>query len=479
MFRERIDQTPFTSEEANFQFKSIVYGNTPYAGDLSMLATLRAMFGERVGEDGAISAVYRNYELSKADSERFDDDKILRSALSGQVLDAENQLTILELVNSDTSGRVLGVIREKFCEKFEGWECIPKVEAFFAKSFPLCCYINRSTRSAILITDRLTLRKWHYIQIALFHCFPWFFTDEHPFDEQDKKLVCSLSEDNPSNYLRILADRASKYDFEKIRVKRLLSGFETVFEKRRMDSITNEIDCKRRDLESYNDRVSQLLAELRELNYKLIGLRSVIESHKDESQLMDYFLVDHRLGLENADGGDLRFTVKGYITDYVEDQVEGCLNNPRSMIYDVPGNERISKEDMALLIRAIFLDREIKLRTCAAFVLSAGGGRISCDAQDGKRWSAEFSTYMPNPHHQNYGCMGEFKRMINKLLQDGDYVGAVVQCETSCDSITWSDITVMQRFMQNMYKGTQECFELPDGHCVDQVGAVKWLKKED
>lgn len=478
MFRERIDQTPFTSEEADYQFKNIRHINTPYAGDMSMLATLRAMFGERVGESDAISAVYRNYDLSKADSDRFDDDRILRSVMSDQVLDARNQLTIIELVNMETAGRTFGVVREKLCEKYDGWECIQKVEAFFAKSFPLCCYINRSTQSAILITDRLTLRKWHYIQIALFHCFPWFFV-EHPFDEQDKKLVCSLSEDNPSNYLKILAERASKYDFERIRVQRLLSGFETVFEKRRMDSIVSEIDSKRRDIESYNDRVSQMLSELRELNYKLVGLRSVIESHKEDSQLMDYFLIDHRLGLENADSGDLRFTVKGYITDYDEDQVEGCLDNPRSIIYDVPSGERISKEDMALLIRAIFLDREIKLRTCAAFVLSAGGGRISCDAQEDKRWPAEFSTYMPNPHHQHYGCMGEFKRMINKLLQDGDYVGAVVQCETSCDSITWSDITVMQRFMNNMYRNTQECFELPDGHCVDQVGAVKWLKERE
>lgn len=477
MFRERIDNTLFTSEEANFHFKNIKNVTPPYAGDLSLLATLRVMFAERVGEDGEINVGYRNFELSTGNAERFDDRRILASVI-GSVSELENHLTVVECVNNDTAGRVMGVVRDGFSAEYPGWESVPKVEAFFMKAFPVQCFINRDLHSAILITDRLTLRKWHYIQIAVFHCFPWFFT-ENPLNDEDKKLIYSLSQDTPDAYLSVLKERSTKYDFEKVRIQRLLTGFETCFEQRRLESIKVEIERKRRDIESYNEAISSMLAELRDYNYRLIGLKAVIDSHKDDSMLMDYFLADKKLGLESAEDGSLRFTVKGFIENFNEDEVEACLDNPNSFVYERYGDERISKEDMKLLLRSIFIDGEIKLRTCAAYVFDNGDRGIKVTPQEDKRYPAEFSTYMPNPHIQNYGCMGSYKQIINKLLVDGDYVGAIVQCEVSCNSLNWGDHTVMCQFMRNMYKMSTACFELTDGRCVDQVEAVKWLKEKE
>lgn len=477
MFRERIDNTPFTSEEANYHFSSIKNTNTPYAGDLSMLATLRVMFGDRLGDDGAIGITYRNFELSKNDAERFDDSRVLNSVV-GSMVEYPHTLTVVEAVNNETAGRVMGVMRDGFVDGFPGWESVPKVEAFFMKAFPVQCFINRELQSAILLTDRLTLRKWHYIQVALFHCFPWFFT-ESPLNDEDKKLIRSLSEETPGTYLAILAEKATKYDFEKIRIERLLNGFETGFERRRIESLKSEMDSKRRDIENYNDCISRMLAELREYNYKIIGLQEVIDSHAGESLLMDYFLADRKLGLENASEGEMRFTVKGFVENYNEDEVEARLNNTNSFVYDRYGDERINQDDMVRLLRSIFLDHEIKLRTCAAYVFSAGGDRIRVTPQEDKRYPAEFSTYMPNPHIQQYGCMGSYKQIINQQLLDGDYVGAIVQCEVSCNSLNWCDQTVMCAFMRTMYRTTNACFELPDGKCVDQVEAVKWLKEKE
>lgn len=481
MFRERVDQTPFTSEEADYYFKNIQNIGTPYAGDQSFLATIRAFYGGRLGENDSITVSYRSYELSKSDADRMDDEQILNRVL-GPIADDISRFTVVELTNSETVDRVMKVIREKFTETYGGWEPEPtgKVEGYYMRAFPVLSFINNDLRSSIFVTDMMTLRKWHYIQASVLRCIPWYLSDDNPVTDDEKALLKSvLDKTSSAEYLKILGKMVVKYDFEKSRIKRLLNGFETVFEKRRLDALFREVDNKRNQIEQYNSAISSMLAELREANYKIIGLQQVIKDGEGESQLMDYFLADRRLGLESSADGDLYFTVKGYIENYSEDDAEAVLDNPRSLIYNDYSTERINHNDMARLLRAVFIDREIKLRSCAAYYFSTGGSSIRCKGQSHKRFSAEFSTYMPNPHIQEYGCMGTNERAANEMLQDGNYVGAIVQCEVSCNNLNWNDYTVLSNFITMLYKQTTKCFELEDGTCVDQIGAVEWLNKKE
>lgn len=476
MFRERLDQTPFTTEEAGYTFPNIS-AESEYAGDKSFLATARAMLAKRIPEGQALTIVYMPFNISKNDVEQFEEKDLAYRILGGVEARMET-LTVIELTNNDTVDRCMGAIRAWASEGGNAWESVDRVEALFRKSFPVNGYINRETRSAILLVDRLSLRKWHSIQVVLFRCLPWFFPEENPLTEEEKTLVRSLSKDTPTEYLDILRREAAKYDFEQARVRRLLDGFESTYERRRIENCKNEIERKRRQIKDYNDSIASLLADMRNLNVTLLGSIASMEQRNGSSELMDYFLADRNLSIESADNGVLKFFVKGYLDTFNPDEAEACIDNPNSFVNERRSDSRISKEEMKRLMRAVFLDQTIRIRVCAAYTFEIGDG-IFVRGQSNKRFPAEYSTYLPNPHIQAYSCMGGYTKLVNDLLIAGDYVGAIAQCEASAGSLNWGDWTVMRNFMDRMYTDNQQYFELPDGSCVNQKEAVKWLDGQE
>lgn len=479
MFRERIDQTPFTTEEAGYAFANITSDNL-YAGDVSFLATARALLGHRMKEGETLRINQRSLDIKPSEFSGAGDRGVF-DATVGYLRGDENRLEILELTNSETRDACFAAIRKEVeagAAANGEWESVDRVEALFRKSFPVNCYINRAARTAILIVDRLSLRKWHSIQVVLFRCLPWFFPEDNPITEAEKDLIRSLSEDNSTHYLAALRREAEAYDFEKARIKRLLTGFETTYERRRIDSCKRDIERKREQIRSYSDAISQLMGEMRNLNISLLGSVSAMEQRGDQSELMEYFLVDRNLAVESSVDGCLKFFAKGYLENFDEDEAESCINNVHSFVGNKPSNAVIEREDAQRLMRAVFVDHSIKLRVCAAYTFEIDDN-ISVTAQSNRRYPAEYSTYLPNPHIQGYSCMGSYRQIINDLLLAGDYVGAVSQCEASCRSLNWGDWTVMSNFMQSVYTSDRQFYELPDGSCVNQVNAIKWLNEQE
>ena len=471
MFRERIDQTPFTSEEADYFFQNIT-AESEYAGDKSFLATARAVLADRIPDGESLTIRYSCANI------RDPGDTSSINAMINTWSNATGEIFIMGLSNQDTLDQCLGAARAYAEGEKNTWEPVEQVEALFRKSFHVNCYINRAEHSAVLLVDRLSLRKWHSIQVVLFRCLPWFFPEGHPITEDEKNLFRSLSKDNPTEYLNILRHESAKYDFEKTRIQRLLTGFETTYERRRIETCKAEIERKRRQVEDYNNTISSLITEIRDLNINLLGSIAAVEQRSGESELMEYFLADRNLNIESSVNGKLRFIVKGYITDFNADEAEACINNRNSFVSQERSSARISVDDMKRLMTAVFVDNTIRIRVCAAYSFDVGD-MISVSTQSNKNYPAEYSTYLPNPHIQSYSCMGSHKRIINDLLVAGDYVGAVAQCEVSAASLNWGDWAVMGSFMDRMYLDNSQYFELPDGRCVNQVEAVNWLNEQE
>ncbi len=89
---------------------------------------------------------------------------------------------------------------------------------------------------------------------------------------------------------------------------------------------------------------------------------------------------------------------------------------------------------------------------------------------------------MPNTHIDRYACLGNYNTEINRMLQNGNYIGAIEQCVASCKSLNWADITVMRTFMETMWGNSvysNRCIELPDGRVVNPADAIHWLEEQD
>lgn len=130
-------------------------------------------------------------------------------------------------------------------------------------------------------------------------------------------------------------------------------------------------------------------------------------------------------------------------------------------------------------MRAIFVDRKIRLRFCAAYEFDLQGQVTGLNNHEFEQ--SVFGTYMPNPHIQQYHCLGNYAQQINLFLQQQNYIGAIEQCIASCISLNWNDWTVIEKFLSVLLQdawGVQRCIELPDGSVVSATDAIEWLKAQ-
>jgi hypothetical protein len=125
---------------------------------------------------------------------------------------------------------------------------------------------------------------------------------------------------------------------------------------------------------------------------------------------------------------------------------------------------------------AIFIDQSVKLRFCAKYSFRMG---VGVEPEAHSEYGPEYDGYMPNPHINDWSCMGNYKPIINEMIRDNNYIGALEQCIASCRSLNLHDSTVMCTFMENMYRSRTKCIELPNGEVVDSKAAIKYLKEND
>ena len=313
---------------------------------------------------------------------------------------------------------------------------------------------------------------------------PWYFDAQKGISEEEMELIQSLKEKKSSErYLNALNKIAEQYDFRSIKIKRMLDGFETRFERRECDRLTADIESKDRQIRQYNDAIADLLQTKNNLNIKLMGLQAKIASGSGESEVMDFFLRSRNLDVSSVSNTALYFVIKDYLEFFDEDMAENVINNKSSVVYHPNYHNpsgRIPFEDMKLLMTAIFIDQTLRIKVCAAYKLVLGEKVVGMESYD---FGYGYEEYMPNPHIQLHGCLGGYRPKINEFIVRSDYIGAVSQCVASCKSLNFGDPTVMAEFMEGLYGErtslNNKCIELPNGSTVTPKEAIVWLKKQE
>ena len=208
---------------------------------------------------------------------------------------------------------------------------------------------------------------------------------------------------------------AAQFDFETIRIRTLLRGFETRYERKELQRIESDIVNLNECITRLNTEIGQKLREISDKNVRYLGLQAKIAGVSDEdSELMEYFLCNRNLVIESCDDDSLVFAVKAYVEYFDEDVVKRYLSNRTSYVYNV-SSQNITTDQLVKLMRAVFLDQTIKLRFCAAYRMSLSG---NVDPQTGFNFGQEFREYMPNPHINRWHCMGNYLTKINELLRN-------------------------------------------------------------
>ena len=461
MFRQVLTKTPLVNEIANDYFTNI--RGREFQGDVSFVSTLRALVAPRMSDDDNITVWFTssNYAKNRIESNSVRD--LLDSA--GIDLDYLNtgDIYIHNLTrNSEDNAVMMQKVKEKLTKEFPAWKTIEKVEAFF-----------------------MDIRKYHYLQCSILAFLPWYFDPKKGVSEQEMELIKCLREKTSEKYERCIAEIASKYNFRELRIKKLLTGFETKYEEAAVRQVESTIEDLIRKINDYNDAIGDYLRQKADYEIRRAGLQKKIAEGSESSEIMEYFLCNKNLILENISDTTMTFSTIGYITYFDEDEAENVIYNHNSYVYRPNGrgcNNIIPSDDMEMLMKAIFLDQTLKMRFCSSYTFNLRG---NVRANQGHDYSAiEFRDCTPNTHIDRYHCMGNYERVINEMLMEHNYIGAIEQCMASTVSLNFSDGCVMEEFMRRMYGISDysvniRCIELPDGKVVEPKEAIEYLKSQN
>ena len=476
MFKNPITHTPFTTDAANDYFGSLIYGDS-FQRDVSFLSTLRALVGGRLPEHEELWLRFSQSNYSQQQLINMSKTDALYRIVS-DTTSHSGKLTIHNFCNmsEDSNKAWMDFIAKTFESEYDGWHRVEKITSFFRKGCDVICFINPDIKSTYIFVREMEIRRLHYIQQGIFAYLPWYFDPEN--DRKYMDFLETFRQKDPVEYLSYLAEMASHYDFKTARVKKLLKGFETQYERTQCEQKRAELTRIINSINDLNERIGQYLQTQRDTENLILGLETKIQQSGEESELMEYFLCNNSLVLESVNGTEIVFSVKTDFSYANEDMAVRYLDNEGSYFYSY--RDDVSREDMKALMTEILINQRLKLRLCAAYRFRLDGG---VSALRGHDYGDECANYMPNPHTEYYACLGTYSKHINDFLVNHDYIGAIEQCIASCKSLNISDSSPMSHLMQDLFGRNGKyndisCIVLPDGSCVTAREAIEFLKNE-
>ena len=485
MFDGIIRETPFTERMPNIACSNI--NGDSFNDDTTFVSTMRALLLPRIGMDEYVNFAYYGKHFSKHSIENNPADAVMR-AFIGDASDSSNGISLFTFgrgiarQDDEDTQACLDFIEQHF-EDYYPAKRIPKVTDYFKKNFRVLCYIDSDKKQCYVFTSMLDMRLYHHLQIAILIFLPWYFDKEKGLLPLERELLESLRAKKSEKYLEVLAEMARSYDFRSEYTKKSLVGMETRIERKKITRLKQEIDQHEINIESYRQEIANALKKIDEKNVIVMGLECKIGQKEEngESEIMEYFMANKRLYLQNSTDSSFEFTAKDYIMCWNEDIAESIINNFRSVAYNNGDEIRgpFTRDEMKELLEEIFIKRTFKIRTCGTYVFRLNDMYVS--APRDYCYGFEFSDCMPNPHLQRYSCLGSHEQAINEHLRVNDYIGAIEQCVASCRSLNFADVAVMDEFFRIWYglkHGNRKCIELPDGTVVDPVGAIQYMREQ-
>ena len=481
MFKQAVS-TPLNSTASNTYYANILGSGGMFDG--SMVSTVRALVSPRIGSD-SITVYWDNYHFSQERIGRYGE--LFPNELfpgDGDITNALNIVNFNSIVPADNAA-AMSAIENYFGNIHPDYPRVEKVTVYYKKQLNVLCYVCPERKTAVVFTDNINIRQYHYLQCAIPAFLPWYFTKEQGISDAELELINSLRENKADHYLACIQRFVDNTNIYENYVRRSLESFETVFEQSEKQRVENDITALRRDIESYNQRIAEKNVQIRRQQLYLFGLENALKEDSS-SELADYLLANKKVEFIGTYGTSLRVYIEDRLVNFDEEQARTLVDNPRSFVY-FPRNQDVSHiippEDMKRLFTAVFIDRSLYIRCGAAIQINLNEVP-SAVGNYAHPYSFDYSsktTATPNPHLWWHNCFGGYQNPIMELANKRDYLGAVEQAIASVKSLHLMEGATVAPFMNTLYIGDRpnRCIELPDGSVVTPKEAIAFLKKEE
>lgn len=337
----------------------------------------------------------------------------------------------------------------------------------------LHAFINDDTRESFVFIDGFDVPKQHYIAVILLPLARWTGLKA---DKDDIELSNALIKFNsPSKFdekLYELDFAERRLHINELKMREALGSFE-------QDSIWQQRDRAKSKIDSGRGRIVSYEEELRSLYDDLAKNIAVYNAMSNASvdnngELLKYFETNEKLYFVEKSGGQVTYIVHGYCDNYDLDVYEEVKNAEASAMNDAISGLNEDFDDAWALLDAIFVEERFKLKMVSMWTFSAGAYvRPVGHAAFGDR----FKDYLPNPHINEYQCMGSWKPTVDSAADRFDYCYAVDVTAVENGNVYFNDPTVMDFFIRDLFMSDHKI--LTDGENDYTVAEAMEKMKEE
>ena len=262
---------------------------------------------------------------------------------------------------------------------------------------------------------------------AMPRLLPWLFKD-HPLTPDELNYLRTLSTPDISSesLVRMAEALYNKTDLPSRAVdKAIESLFKGTIDNRKKD-LKRKIENLYRELQETRAHISDIFTDITRTNCELTGLNS-----KDESsfimELKD-FLHSQKDIIVNTTGEALLLTITTFLSNYDPDDVSTFVFDSFTPYSGIP---TAARDDVRTLFKAIFVDHIFKVKMVANYKLD-----YNCHVTAIKdSCSVSGSKAIPNPHINEYACLGNYNPMLADAEDNRDFISAIAICQQSAGSM--------------------------------------------
>lgn len=470
MFPHRISETAFTESVVDPVFR--IGGDNVV--DSVFKTVLRAILPAHMPESDRLMIRFTEKNYTERDIQESGDGSV-EHAVFGSCLDEDEQsvrvISLTQCIN-------IPAHLADLISKHEQWERVSRVTDFFKSVFDVAVFVNEAKKATLIIASRLDSSRIHYLTCALFALFPWYFKDKRVSSEE-KALLQSLRESTPDKFYETLKTFENQYDFYELKL-RGISGFEVAWMKEESRRAEGEVGDINEHIESLSREIADYLRKKEDLLIRLAGL-AARTSAENEGEITEYLLANRNLiYLREVDDTSMCFEVLTDLIYWDQDYAETLLKNKDSYLYTERGSApRLKSSDMAVLFRHLFIECDVVLQMCAKYKLSTRDRRVY--ALGGTVYSDRCAGRIANPHIHYHSCLGGYERPLKTAMEQHNYVGAIMQCVISAQSVNLLENPTFRPFITELYNTNKKCIRFSDGTLMTPAEAAEALrgKKEE
>lgn len=458
--------------------------------------TLRALlFNKEINNISGIDSFDYSHSSTRVTGDTFDEVfSRITSQIGWSISSMSNKLLFIEVNPVLTCDKNLfDWLSEEFCKTMNdvyetNYSEVTKIALFYKKTLSVRCFIDPEKMNSIVIYEKKGLDCTHYVQLGIPTYLPWFFCardeDGNVLKHEDGTTKLNLSpiesdflktlrERESAPYMKMLGEIAELYKLDEVRLESMLGDFEKQWAQAQVDNVRSSIEDYNRRIRDYETEISNLITLKRDKSIQLTGIISKI--NETDCKTLDYFKSNKNLHVVRCESGKIRFDCTGYLECYDEDVAEEFVENKRSVIYSYSNYD---SSDTYKLFKAVFVDKIVKLRSMAQYVLNINSNRVE-GTQSANYTAGLTESYFPNSHIHRYACLGDYSRMMCEALENEDVVACLELCQMSTRSLNFSDTTVMEHFCDKITSWNKKVFELPDGKSATPREVIKYVSENE